>query len=344
MKILALETSCDETAAAIVEDGVKEVCSVVASSREFHEETGGIVPEVAARKQVEFIIPVLDNIVKKFSDKADTNTSIDYARENIDMLAVTVGPGLIGSLLVGVEAAKALSLAWEKSLIPVNHLVGHIYANWVDAEDLPEFPSLALVVSGGHTDLVLMGGHGDLIYLGGTLDDAVGEAFDKTARLLGLSKYLGGPELSRLASTCKDNKAIGVLPRPLLDSDKYDLSFSGLKTAVKRLIEKDIYPPDVIACEFENAVVDVLVSKSIKAAKEYKVKSLLLGGGVSANLQLRTRIKNEAANIGVKTHIPPLHLCTDNAVYIASAAYFNNHPRNLSEIDADSSLGIIDIV
>lgn len=342
MIILSIETSCDETAAAVVKDGVEEICSVVASSKEFHEETGGVVPEIAARKQVEFIVPVLDRTVKKFSNSDNSADAVEFAKSNIDSIAVTIGPGLIGSLLVGVEGAKALSLSWGLPLIPVNHLIGHIYSNWLNPEKIPELPAIALIVSGGHTDLVLMKDHGDLTYLGGTLDDAAGEAFDKTARLLGLSKYLGGRELSDLAATCSKNTATEELPRPMLDSDDFDFSFSGLKTAVKRLIEQDKYSKEVVACEFENAVVDVLVGKTLKAVRKYNVKSLLVGGGVSANKNLRTRLSMEVPKIDVEVHIPPLRLCTDNAVYIASAAYFNNSPRDFSEIDANPSLGIMD--
>jgi len=338
MKILGIETSCDETAAAIVEDGVKDLASVVSSSRELHEKTGGIVPEVAARKQVDFMIPVLEETLKQ----AKTDRFSAYEK-TIDAIAVTVGPGLIGSLLVGVEAAKALALAWEKPLIPVNHLIGHIYANWLDNPREIEFPAVVLVVSGGHTDLVLMRGHGDFEFLGGTLDDAAGEAFDKTARLLGLAKYLGGPQLSKLAATCKKNTLSGHLPRPMMAKPNFDFSFSGLKTAVKRLVENENYPRDVVACEFETAVVDVLVSKTIKAAQKYKVKTILLGGGVSANTPLRSRIKSQAESLGFDLHIPPLSLCTDNAIYIAGAAFFNNRSVELEKIDADPSLGIMDL-
>ncbi|NMB69575.1 tRNA (adenosine(37)-N6)-threonylcarbamoyltransferase complex transferase subunit TsaD [candidate division WWE3 bacterium] len=332
MKILAIETSCDETACAIVENGVTEIVSVVASSKDFHEATGGIVPEIAARKQIEFIAPVLDQTLKKYSKNVDT----------IDALAVTVGPGLIGSLLVGVEAAKALSIAWSKPLVPVNHLVGHIYGNFVNNKESIEFPALVLVVSGGHTDFILMRNHGAIEYLGGTLDDAAGEAFDKTARLLGLAKYLGGVQLSNLAATCKVNKAIGQLPRPMIDMPNYDVSFSGLKTAVKRLIDKNVYSPEVIACEFETALIDVLAAKITRAIKKYKPVSLLLGGGVSANTALRSRMQLIAKDSSISFNVPPLSLCTDNAVYIASAAYFNYKPKTIENIFAKPSLGVMD--
>jgi N6-L-threonylcarbamoyladenine synthase len=341
MLILAIETSCDETAVAIVENGVTEICNVVASSADLHKSTGGIVPEVAARKQVEFIVPVVEKCLDTFISTKDLSARQE-AVDAIDAIAVTYGPGLIGSLLVGVEAAKALALAWSKPLIPVNHLVGHIYANWVNADSLPELPALALVVSGGHTDLVLVNGQGDLKYLGGTLDDAAGEAFDKTARLIGLDKYLGGPLLSKKAAECTNNTIQGRLPRPMLDKDNYDFSFSGLKTAVRRIVEQENPPQDAVACEFETAVVDVLVSKTIRAAKEYNVSSILVGGGVSANGLLRTRLTNSAKGLGVSLHLPSLNLCTDTASYIASAAYFVGKETPLEEVKADPSLSIMD--
>lgn len=332
MKILAIETSCDETAAAVVEDGTKLISSSLASSRKLHEKTGGVVPEVAARKQVESIVSVVE----------DTLKGANMSLEEIDKLAVTVGPGLIGSLIVGVAAAKSLALVANKPLIPVNHLVGHIYANWVDVPELPKFSALVLIVSGGHTDLVLMRGHGDFEYLGGTLDDAAGEAFDKIARLLGISKYLGGSELSKVSASCEVNSMQGRLPRPKIKDEDFDFSFSGLKTAVKRVVDKGDYELSSLANEFETAVVDVLMAKTIRAARKYKVKSILLGGGVAANTQLRERLRRETEGLKVKVHIPKVELCMDNAIYIASAAYFNSTTNPLDEIFSDPSLGIMD--
>ncbi|MBI2414735.1 tRNA (adenosine(37)-N6)-threonylcarbamoyltransferase complex transferase subunit TsaD [candidate division WWE3 bacterium] len=339
MKIFAIETSCDETAAAIVEDGTKLLSSTIATSKELHEKTGGIIPEVAARKQVESIVPVIEETIKNPKLKM----------EDIDAFAVTTGPGLIGSLVVGVAAAKSLAFIYKKPLVPVNHLIGHIYANWVESSKLPEFPALALVISGGHTDLVLMHRHGDFKYLGGTLDDAAGEAFDKTARLLGLKKYLGGAELSGLAALCEKNLFEGKLPRPKMRDDDFDFSFSGLKTAVKRLIEGDKSFSgestefiQSVAREFENAVGDVVSSKILKAINKYNVKSLVIGGGVAANINLRERLEKDVRGINVSLHIPPMKYCTDNAVYIASAAYFINKPVELEEIDANPALGIMD--
>lgn len=335
MKILAIETSCDETAAAIVEDGKKVLGSSVASSSELHEKTGGVIPEIAARKQVEYMVPVLEEVFEK--------SNLDL--EDIDKIAVTSGPGLIGSLVVGISAAKTLSFLADKPLIPVNHLIGHIYANWIDyGKGFPEprLPALALVVSGGHTDLVLLKSHGDLEYLGGTLDDAAGEAFDKTARLLNIKKYLGGAELSKVASKCSENKIKGVLPRPKINDNDHDFSFSGLKTAVRRFVENKDYDLESLACEFETAVVDVLVSKTIRASREYSVDTILLGGGVSANTNLRNRLKLEAKNYGKKVTVPPLELCMDGAVYIASAAFYNQVGKPLEDIKANPSLSIMD--
>lgn len=369
MLILAIETSCDETAAAVVEDGVKEITSVLASSEELHQKTGGIVPEVAARKQVEYIIPVISETIEKAQLALDLKSHHE-AVSKIDAIAVTIGPGLIGSLIVGVEAAKALSFVWSKPLIPVNHLIGHIYGNFLDNTNADtiykpveqiKFPAVVLIVSGGHTDLILMHGHGKFEYLGGTLDDAAGEAFDKTARLLGLSKYLGGAVLSEKAAECNKNILAKTLPRPMIHENNFDFSFSGLKTAAKRLIErsleKNIVSIAEISREFEEAVVDVLVTKTIRAAKKFDAKSILLAGGVAANTNLRNRLKFEAESLNIPVFVPPVRLCTDSAVYIASAAYFKHVDRSgvyqtayqklqmdFSKIKANPSLGVMDII
>ncbi len=331
MRILGIETSCDETAASVVEDGTKEIAFVLASSKEFHEKTGGVVPEIAARKQLDFIVPVLDEVFAQ------------VPKNSIDAIAVTQGPGLIGSLIVGIEAAKALSLGLSKPVIPVNHLVAHIYANFLShaAEEIT-FPAVVLVVSGGHTDLVLMLDHGRMRHLGSTLDDAAGEAFDKTARILGIADYLGGAKLSRAAAECKENILSGTLPRPMIGRDNYDFSFSGLKTAAKRLVEKGEYSVEAIACEFETAAVDVLVSKTIRAASNYNSESILLGGGVAANTPLRKRMEIEAQNLGIDLFLPDIRLCGDNASTVASAAFFNNSPTEFANLNPDPSLTITD--
>ncbi len=332
MNILAIETSCDETSCSIVKDGVHELSTTTATSAEMHELTGGVVPEVAARKQVESIVPVIEDCIKK---------SNITAPEEIDAIAITCGPGLIGSLIVGIEAAKALSLVWKKPLIAVNHLVGHIYGSFINNPRVEEikFPAVVLIVSGGHTDLILMKDHMHFEFLGGTLDDAAGEAFDKVARVLGISKYLGGVVLSKLASTCTHNSLVGKLPRPMLDRDNYDFSFSGLKTAIRNYSDSD---NAALACEFENAVIDVLVAKTIRAAKEYQVSSIILGGGVSANTQLRARIDVEAAVLGVNNFYPDIKYCGDSAAYIASAAFFNRCYVSGFDVQPQPSLSIMD--
>ena len=355
MLILAIESSCDETACAVVENGIREIASQVVTSADLHHKTGGIVPEVAARKQIEFIVPVVESTINKTAEYF--KIAPKQVKDKIDATAVTVGPGLVGSLIIGVEAAKALALAWNKPLIPVNHLVGHIYANFVGegsaairgagGEIRDIFPAVVLVVSGGHTDLVLMKNHGDLKYLGGTVDDAAGEAFDKAARLLNLGMYLGGANLSKTAGAYAGPNLPEKLPRSFIHQDNFDFSFSGLKTAVKRLVDKSIYPIPAIAKEFEEAVVEVLVEKTLRAAKAANARSILLGGGVSANQKLRKDLVDKAGVRlnNTKVWIPPLKLCTDNAVYIASAAYFyekhfNQKHKPLDQIMPNPSLAI----
>lgn len=301
MKILGIETSCDETAAAVVENGIKIISNVVASSQGIHAKYGGIIPEKAAREQVKTIIPVI-----KESLVCD-----------IDAIAVTVGPGLIGSLLIGVETAKALAFAWNKPIVPINHLVGHIYANQI------KFPAIVLIVSGGHTELVLMTDHGKFKWLGGTKDDAAGECFDKCARILNLG-YPGGPAIEK-------NAIAGniTLPRPMINTKDFDFSFSGLKTAVANLKEPN---KNWVAYELQEAITDVLVKKTLMAAEKYKVKNILLAGGVAANKRLREKLPQALC--------PPINLCTDNAVGIASAAFFNYKPVPWQEVDADPALDL----
>ncbi|MCX6783932.1 MAG: tRNA (adenosine(37)-N6)-threonylcarbamoyltransferase complex transferase subunit TsaD [candidate division WWE3 bacterium] len=338
MTILAVETSCDETAAAIVENGTKLLANVVASSQELHVTTGGIVPEVAAREQVKVIIPVIDFTLKQAGCESC----------DIDGIAVTVGPGLIGSLLIGVETAKSLSFAWNKPLIAVNHLVGHIYANFINHPELADgsiFPSVVLVVSGGHSDLVLLKNHGEMQWLGGTLDDAAGEAFDKAARILGLG-YPGGPAISEAASTYLRRASFEalakedhlVLPRPLLHANNYDFSFSGLKTALLTANQTKKYENTALAFEFQEAVVDCLVKKTIKAASHFNAKSIMLAGGVAANMRLREIIGKSAGNIPL--YYPEPKFCTDNAAMIGSAAFFNQTFVPWENLVPDSSLSL----
>ncbi len=330
MKILGIETSCDETAAAIIEDGTKIISNVVATSQDMHAKTGGVIPESAAREQVKSIIPVINEALKN---------------NKIDTIAITIGPGLIGSLLVGVETAKTISYLWNKPIIPVNHLVGHIYANWLGKEKPPEFPALALVVSGGHTDLVLMKNHGNIKYIGGTRDDAAGEAFDKTARLLDLP-YPGGPNLAKLAEKFLDknpNAKLNLFPRPMVGENNFEWSFSGLKTAVLREVGNKKFndkEKSELAAEIQEAIVDSLVIKVVRAIEKYKPKSFLLSGGVAANKRLSVKLSEKIMR--EMLHIPNPQFCTDNAAYIAGAAYFNNKPANWKKISANPELTITD--
>jgi N6-L-threonylcarbamoyladenine synthase len=332
MKILGLETSCDETSAAIVENGTKILSNVVSSSIDLHAQTGGIIPETAAREQLKAIIPVIEQ-----SFRRDGRSSDPIEVAEIDAVAVTTGPGLIGSLLIGVETAKALAYAWQKPLVPINHLKAHLYANWL--EEPPTFPSVALLVSGGHTDLILMKGHGKLQWLGGTKDDAAGEAFDKTARLLNLG-YPGGPAISKAAQ--QGDPTAYPLPRPMIGTPDFDFSFSGLKTAVLNLVRQisgeeklTVQQTNHLAASTQQAIVDVLVAKTVRAAEKYKVRGVLLAGGVAANKLLRETIKERFSG---EVKIPPINLCTDNAAIVASCAYFNYQPKPWEKVKADPSL------
>ena len=329
MLILGLETSCDETSAGIIEANskLKLLSNITASSLPLHAKTGGIIPEVAAREQIKYIVPV----IKK---------ALQESKTEIDVIAVTVGPGLMGSLLVGVETAKTLAFALNKPIIPVNHLLGHIYANWIDQKLEIKFPAISLIVSGGHTDLVLINGHRKIKWLGGTRDDAAGEAFDKIGRLLGLP-YPGGPAIEKAA---KNGKDIFKFPRPMIDSDDFDFSFSGLKTAVFREVQtlKRLNNETIsnISASVQKSVIDVLIKKTLKAAKKYKVKSILLGGGVAANESLRERLlhntKYEIPNTEI--FVPQKSLCTDNGAMIAAAAFFNYKELPWRKISANPEL------
>lgn len=323
MKMLAIETSCDETAAAVVEDGTKILSSVIASSTAMHEKYGGIVPEVAAREQLKCIIPTITEALKK----------TDY-----DEIAVTVGPGLIGSLLVGVETAKTIAMVTGKSIIPVNHVLAHMYANFIGNQHI-EFPVISLVVSGGHTELFLVTSPKDLKWLGGTLDDAAGEAFDKTARLLGFGSR-GGIAIQEAAQ----KHELGLkLPRPLMYDKTLNFSFSGLKTAILREWQKQKTHDDAyiagLAYEVQESITDVLVAKTMNAVEKYDAKSVLVSGGVAANLRLREKFVSAMPSF----HVPPINLCTDNAVYIASYAYFRGKPINWHEITAIPDMSVEDI-
>lgn len=321
MKILGIETSCDETAAAVVEDGVHILSNQVASQVEIHARYGGIVPEVASRQHILAIIP----IIKQAMAEAEVSWP------DLAGIAVTVGPGLAGSLLVGLNTAKAIAVAEGLPITGVNHLEGHIYANWLvehSPDSAPRFPSACLIVSGGHSDLVLMKGHGDYVFLGRTRDDAAGEAFDKAARILDIG-YPGGPAIER---TAKSGTASIQLPRAWI-KETNDFSFSGVKTALLRLAEEGkVADKADAASSFQEAVVDVLVAKTVAVAKEYRVRQILVAGGVAANGLLRQRL---VADSPIPVLIPPLSLCTDNAAMIASCGYYRFRAGKIDGLDLD---------
>jgi N6-L-threonylcarbamoyladenine synthase len=359
MYILGIETSCDETAAAVLESskslgpsGLKILFNVVASSIEFHKKYGGIVPEVAAREQLRCIIPVIDESIK-------SSKGIKSIKE-IDAIAVTIGPGLIGSLLVGVETAKTLSFVWNKPIIPINHLLAHFYAIFLNSKfktrNSKLFPAVGLIASGGHTELVLMKNHGDYNWLGGTRDDAAGECFDKTARLLGLP-YPGGPAIEAAASSIinyprqrrvrlwRKSSIINHLPRPMLNQENFDFSFSGLKTAVMRLrttVDSRQSTVNSLAASIQEAITDVLVEKTVRAAKKYQAKSIIVAGGVAANKRLKEKFQSAISNqrLAINLFIPPPYLCTDNAAFIAACAFYNFKPVPWQKIQANVSLSL----
>lgn len=328
-RILSIETSCDETASAIIENGRNLLASVVASQMDIHARYGGVFPEVASRQHVLSIVPVVEQ----------TLAQSHMALTDVDAIAVTQGPGLAGSLVVGLNMAKGLALGTGLPLIGVNHLEGHIYSAWVhnsgdEVPPEPQFPLLALLVSGGHTELNLMEDH--LVYkrLGATLDDAAGEAFDKVARLLGLP-YPGGPSIQNAAEN--GNPKAFSFPRARTDN-AWDFSFSGVKTSVLREVRKleekgESLPVNDLAASFQAAVVDVLFTKTLQAAREFKVKEILVAGGVSANKALRSVFKEQDE---FTLHIPKLSLCTDNAAMIASAGYFRFATGHRAPLDMDA--------
>lgn len=329
IRLLGIETSCDETAAAVVEDGNKMLSNIVASQVDIHAQYGGIFPEVASRQHVITIYPIIEQALQQ------AHITLD----DVDGIAVTRGPGLSGSLVVGLNTAKGIALANHLPIIGINHLEAHIYSAWLDSpeqavERNPKFPLIALIVSGGHTELILMTDHLTYQRLGSTLDDAAGEAFDKVARLLGLD-YPGGPAIEQAAES--GNERAFSFPRAWLN-DSWDFSFSGLKTAVlrtvRRLESSDLpLPVNDLAASFQAAVVEVLVTKTLRAANKFEAEDILVAGGVSANLSLRQQIL-ELSEFPV--HIPPLSLCTDNAAMIAGAGYFRYcaGQRDGLEIDA----------
>lgn len=308
--ILAIETSCDETSASIIKDGHTELSTVILSQMDTHANYGGVVPEIASRMHVENITLVIDEALKK------ANMTID----DITAIAVTYGPGLIGSLLIGLMAAKTLAFVYNKPLIPVHHIAGHIYAN--NLVKPLSFPLITLVVSGGHTELIYMKEDYSFEKLGGTLDDAVGEAYDKIARVINVP-YPGGPLVDKLAHNGKDTYS---LPLPL-DDNSYNFSFSGLKSAVINLVHNEkqrgneIIPAN-IAASFQNKVVEILTKKTMKALQNYDVNNLIVAGGVAANRGLRERLTELCDQNNVNLIIPDLNYCTDNAAMIGAAGYY----------------------
>lgn len=334
--ILGIESSCDETAASVVKNGNEIISSVVASQIESHKRFGGVVPEIASRHHVEQITIVIEEALKK------ANVTMD----DLDAVAVTEGPGLVGALLIGVNAAKTLAFMHQLPLIGVHHIAGHIYANRFETE--LDFPLLALVVSGGHTELVLMRAENDFEIIGETRDDAAGEAYDKVARTLGLS-YPGGVQIDKLA---KEGEDTFHFPRAMMDDDSFDFSFSGLKSSfintLHNLRQRGEEPnPNDMAASFQASVIDVLVAKTIRAAKKYEVKQLLLAGGVAANQGLRARLIQEVEIELPETEliIPPLSLCGDNAAMIAAAGTvsFLQGKRGSFEMNANPGLLLEDI-
>ncbi len=328
MIVLGIESSCDETSVAIVKDGKTVLSNVVLSQIDIHKEYGGVVPEIASREHVKGVTLVFDQAMKK--------AGISY--EDVGLVAVTEGPGLIGSLLIGVSAAKVIAMNYNIPLIGVHHIAGHIYANNLERDI--EFPCLALVVSGGHTELILMKEHFDFIKLGETMDDAVGEAYDKIARVLNLP-YPGGPQVDKLSALGQD---VYHFPRPMMDSDDFNFSFSGLKSHVINFHHNKVQRGEEInnadfSRSFQEAVTDVLVHKTAKAAKQYQVKQIIVAGGVAANRGLRAKMIERITFVPV--YFPSMQYCTDNAAMIAAAGYFKYQKTQTPSdfyLNADSRL------
>jgi N6-L-threonylcarbamoyladenine synthase len=330
-RVLGIETSCDETAASVVDGGTQIISSVVSSQIDLHARYGGVVPELAGRAHVELLTPVLAEALEQAGS--------DASGTGIDAVAVTYGPGLIGSLLVGVAEAKALSLAWGVPLVGVNHLEAHLFASLLEQPDLG-WPLVVLLVSGGHTLLVEVSAPGDYRLLGGTIDDAAGEAFDKVARFLGLG-YPGGPAIDRIAD--QGDPTAFAFPRSL-PGDGYDFSFSGLKTSVVTMVRKH---PDAdtvdVAASFRQAVVDVLVARAMAAAKDVGARALCLAGGVAANSLLRTSVEEACAAAGIGAFLPSRALCTDNAAMVAAAGWWRLRHGEASALTlgADPNLRLV---
>ncbi len=323
--ILGIETSCDETSCSIVKNGIEEINTVILSQVDIHTLYGGVVPEIASRNHVKDIVFVIDKCLK------DSKMTIDM----IDGIAVTYGPGLVGSLLVGLEAAKTVSYIYNKPLIPVHHIRSHIYANNIEKE--MKFPLLALVISGGHTDLLYMKDHFDIKKIGSTLDDAVGECYDKVGRVLGV-KYPGGPMIDKMAH---EGKHTYDLPVPLKD-DSYNFSFSGLKSAVINLVHNinqrgEVLNKKDLATSFQDVVIEELISKTEKAIKDFDVQRLLLAGGVSANKGIRDSFVKLCKENNIDFSCPSLKYCTDNATMVAAAGYFLFKEKKFSNLELNAN-------
>lgn len=318
MRVLAIESSCDETAAAVVDDGRRVLSSVVASQVDIHARYGGVVPEVASRQHLLKIRPVIEEALNEAGCTLD----------DIDAVSGTRGPGLAGALLVGYNAAKAIAWARDLPFLGANHLEGHVYANWLVEGPEPKFPALCLVVSGGHTDLVFMRGHGQYERLGGTRDDAAGEAFDKAGRLLGLP-FPGGPHVAKAA--LEGGPSALSLPRAWMQGT-FDFSFSGLKTALLHAVRDENYPVPELAWEFQEAVVDVLAGKTSRLSRELGAAEVLVAGGVASNARLREELQRRCP---VPVRIPPAHYCTDNAAMIGAVAGFRLALGQRSPLDED---------
>ena len=325
MKILAFETSCDETSVAVVENGTNVLSNIVSTQIDIHKEYGGVVPEIASRHHIENIMPVFEEALEKANCKID----------EIDYIAVTNKPGLIGSLLVGLMFAKSLSYSTKIPLLPVNHIDGHIFSTFID--NIIKFPAVSLVISGGHTNIYYIDEMLKITLLGETLDDAVGEAYDKVAKALGL-RYPGGPEIDRLANTGKDNIKI---PKPNIDG--YNFSFSGIKTYITNFINNERMKGNEIIKEdisrsFQETILEILISKVIKVIENHDVKTLMIAGGVSANKRLREKVKEEILLSNIEVVFPKYEYCTDNAAMIGCAAYhfLNKKDYNENEIFIDA--------
>ena len=326
--ILAIESSCDETSVSIIKNGNEDIATIINSQIDVHTKYGGVVPEVASRLHLENITMVIDECLNKANMKVS----------DMDAIACTYAPGLLGSLLVGVEAAKVLSYVYNKPLIGVNHMLGHICANMIGNK--LDYPVLSLIVSGGHTDLIIMESETKYKYLGQTLDDAIGEAYDKVARILDLP-YPGGPNVEKYASLGNDNYN---MPK-ILNDDSYNFSFSGIKSHVNNLVHnakqrnEEINKYD-LACSFQKCVTNHLVDKTKKALENYNLKTLLLSGGVASNEYIRNSLQEMCNNIGVKMHMPPKKYCTDNAAMIGAAAYILYKNNKFSDLSLNAKSNV----